>query len=241
MNAIRPVRGVFHSVRDGRKTCSICRVEKPVEDFYPKKIGGWESRCKACKKALWNTTPRSDTLAERFWPKVDKDQVGTGCWEWTKATNPAGYGVMWVGGKPPLILAHRLSLMLAGVEVPFTGRKTRGNGSIGEYDIVDHLCKNHTCVYPGHLRLVSQRVNTLEEVDSPFARNARKVACIHGHPLSGANLAIAPYKGRRGGQYTTRVCLTCYPERWMYAVEERVPPERARVKVWLGPATKTRI
>lgn len=63
--------------------------------------------------------------------------------------------------------------------------------------VLDHLCRNRACVNPGHLDLVTQRVNTLRGV-GPIAMNAKKTHCKHGHELSGENLL-----------YTCRGCRRC--------------------------------
>ena len=39
-----------NAVKDGRKVCSACKEEKPVEAFYKRSRGGWLSECKNCFK-----------------------------------------------------------------------------------------------------------------------------------------------------------------------------------------------
>lgn len=71
----------------------------------------------------------------------------TGCWMWTGAKTPAGYGNMAVpgsGGKTTMV--HRLSYqLLVGPITP--GRE------------IDHLCRHKWCFNPDHLELVTHADN----------------------------------------------------------------------------------
>jgi hypothetical protein len=73
------------------------------------------------------------TVEERYWFRVKK---GRGCWEWTGAHNPKGYGVMRVGESARL--AHRIAYEQAYGKVP-----------LGLH--VMHRCDNPGCVRPDHL------------------------------------------------------------------------------------------
>jgi hypothetical protein len=108
-----------------------------------------------------------------------------GCWHWTGKINNCGYGEVNIRGKG--YLAHRVF-------------HSHFNGPIPEGFQVDHVCCVRDCVNPAHLRAVSARENNLRST-SPAAINARKVACVRGHPLSGSNLYMTP-DGRR----QCRVC-----------------------------------
>lgn len=78
---------------------------------------------------------------ETFWSHVDKSGE---CWEWTSATDRAGYG-MFGGTRAPMRAAHRLSWLLA-------------YGDPGENHVL-HRCDNPPCVRPGHLFLGDDAVN----------------------------------------------------------------------------------
>lgn len=83
-------------------------------------------------------------LAIRIWRFVDKTD---GCWIWTGARNPQGYGQVRLDSqrKGP---AHRAMYELLV-------------GPIPEGLVIDHLCSNPPCVNPDHLEPVTQRVNLL--------------------------------------------------------------------------------
>jgi hypothetical protein len=124
------------------------------------------------------------TLAERFWPKVDK----TGkCWLWTASKVPrSGYGQISVGiGKEKVPrLAHRVAWELL-------------RGPIPAGMVLDHLCRNRACVNPDHLEVVNNKTNTLRGT-GPTAINAQKTSCKRGHSLADAYVS----KGMR-------YCRTC--------------------------------
>jgi hypothetical protein len=114
---------------------------------------------------------------------VDPD---TGCWNWQGRTNGVGYGVLTRQRKA--IYAHRYFY-------------EQRYGAIGEGLQLDHLCRNRLCCNPDHLQPVTARENVRRGV-GPSAENARKTHCVHGHPLSGDNLYVAPKSGKRQ-------CQTC--------------------------------
>lgn len=169
------------------------------------------SRALTMPRGVYERKPRNSpflgrsngkTLEQRFWEKVDRDQMGPGCWYWIGSINGNGYGNFWVDGK--VTLAHRTVFKMMGLELSPL--------------YVDHQCMNTRCCNPAHLRFVDAKVNGLENCESPMAKNARKTHCKHGHPLSGDNivLILRPRVKNRWGNWktrtsTTRACLTCYP------------------------------
>lgn len=85
---------------------------------------------------------------DRFWEKVDKEP-SNGCWNWTGAALPLGYGQIKIGGRS--LRAHRVSWEMA-------------NGPIPDGMVIDHRCANPSCVNPGHLRAVTQAQNMQHRV-----------------------------------------------------------------------------
>lgn len=84
------------------------------------------------------------TSQERFWAKVDSSGGAESCWEWTASRNAAEYGKFWWNGRKGY--AHRAAYEFA-------------KGPIGLGQQVDHLCYNHSCCNPAHLRLVTHKQN----------------------------------------------------------------------------------
>lgn len=112
--------------------------------------------------------------ADRFWDQVEKTDS---CWIWVgRSRTPNGYG------KFDTTSAHRWLWQ----EI---------HGTLAADMTLDHLCRVRACVNPEHLEPVSLKENILR--GNGFAAiNARKVNCLRGHELLGANLYITP-DGRR--------------------------------------------
>lgn len=57
-------RALFSPVVDGRKTCSRCRIEKSVEDFYARARGGHAAACRSCWAAHRRAKLSADPLMD---------------------------------------------------------------------------------------------------------------------------------------------------------------------------------
>lgn len=130
--------------------------------------------------------PRSATLAEHFWARVEKTPT---CWLWRGHTI-RGYGrLMWDGAR---MAAHRVSYELH-------------IGAIPDGLVIDHLCRNHGCVNPAHLEVVTIGENMLRGV-APTAVAFRENRCLRGHPYTDDNTYTYPDGKRR--------CRTCSRISW---------------------------
>lgn len=140
-------------------------------------------------------------VAARFWPKVDKNgplarpDLGP-CWLFTGHIARNGYGRFGLGGrKGKAEGAHRVAWLLEHGELPPIGLE------------LDHRCRVHACVNPGHLEAVTPSVNItrsnapLRSVERMFARTH----CSKGHAFGGDNDRFAKDGRRR--------CIPCERER----------------------------
>ncbi|MFJ5143282.1 HNH endonuclease signature motif containing protein [Streptomyces sp. NPDC088707] len=141
------------------------------------------------------------TPAERFAAKVTAGPISLTraapgpCHLWTggarsKRPHDAGqfgeyYGAFHVNGRT--VRAHQYAYEQARGPIPAGAE-------------IDHRCRRRNCVNPDHLELVDHRTNTLRST-APTALNARKTACIHGHPFTPENTRIRTDGSRR--------CITC--------------------------------
>lgn len=125
---------------------------------------------------------RKQATIERFWSKVIiRDN---GCWEWTGSLSSNGYGMIWHNDH--IVRAHRFVYEYITHSV------------IPDAKEVDHLCRNHQCVNPRHLEVVTHRENVMRGIN-PTLLKERMLAITHcprGHEYSKENTYINP-KGYR--------------------------------------------
>lgn len=72
----------------------------------------------------------------------------------------------------------------------------RDRGPIPDGMEIDHQCRNRACCNVDHLRVVTHRVNTLENSVGVSALCAARTHCIHGHPFDDVN-TIRTKRGAR--------------------------------------------
>lgn len=122
----------------------------------------------------------------RFLKKIQETET---CWEWIKEKNQQGYGRFWDSNSK--VSAHRFSYELFKEEIP------KGL-------VIDHLCRNPSCVNPQHLEVVTNLENINRGLTGKINhRNTRKIYCSRGHELKEPNLD--PYELKRG----RRSCKIC--------------------------------
>ncbi len=120
-----------------------------------------------------------------YWSRIDGPDP-LGCWTWTGPVDAEGYGRIFIYGH--YHRAHRWTYEKLVAEIP-------------EGLVLDHLCRNTSCVNPWHLEPVTVRVNSRR---APFAQNCRANSdrCRHGHPWNEANTYISP-----SGKWDCRACI----------------------------------
>jgi hypothetical protein len=116
----------------------------------------------------------------------------TGCIEWVSCKTQGSYGHFKFKGR--MVLAHRLNWI-------------RLVGPIPDGLVLDHKCRNRSCINIEHLRLVSHKTNCLENSVGISALNSHKTHCPKGHELKGRNV-IRTKKNRTRESY--RACKICW-------------------------------
>lgn len=117
----------------------------------------------------------------------------TPCIEWKGRKNNTGYGVVLINNKQ--FFAHRLAVALSGRNIP----KTK---------VCDHLCRNHACINPEHIELVTLRENW-RRGESKTSKFVQSDSCSKGHLFDKQNTRIHTDKNGR----KTRHCKRCYADR----------------------------
>lgn len=107
------------------------------------------------------------------------------CHVFTRHKNNKGYGTTSHNGK--LVYVHRYAWEQA-------------KGPIPDGLQIDHRCRNRACCNVAHLRLVTPRINTIENSLSPAALHAKTTHCPRGHEYTADNTYTST---------GTRVCRTC--------------------------------
>lgn len=126
-----------------RKTCSTCKKEFPesINYFYRNPKGGLRDYCKNCPVS------KSPKIGNKLEQVLDRYQVDeNGCWNYTGPKDKFGYGIFYY--KQSGYRAHRVSWYLV-------------NGEITDKKVLDHLCRNKSCINPDHLEAVHQLENVL--------------------------------------------------------------------------------
>lgn len=135
---------------------------------------------------------RKEPILERFLRNIEISL--NGCWDWSGSLGTGGYALLWDGQK--LVRAHRFSYSFYY------------NATIPVDKQIDHLCRNHKCVNPDHLELVTGKENKLRGI-SFSAINAKVTHCLNGHPYDENNTHYKPNGGRE-----CRTCMREYQRVW---------------------------
>jgi hypothetical protein len=131
---------------------------------------------------------------ERFWSKVEPTGF---CWNWTASLKGGGYGQYWNDARNN-VYAHRHAYELLV-------------GPIPKGLVLDHLCRNPSCVNPDHLEPVVQGEN-IRRGFSGLAKRASALECPNGHPYDGKNTGW-----RTTGHRRCRACNAAHARRYRSA------------------------
>lgn len=185
----------------GDFTVSAVLTPIPEGDRTPRRVVHYKGQ---------HLTFSRDQIARLFWNKINLRDDG--CWEWTGAMFPHGYGRIAFSKRS--LYPHRVSYELH-------------KGAIPEGLHVDHLCRNRECCNPAHLEAVTSNENTKRSPIAPATINAAKTHCPYGHEYTPENTVIVA--GGRG-----RSCRTC--RRWH---ERRVAAKKRGAPIPATPDTPT--
>lgn len=119
-------------------------------------------------------------------------QSDSGCWNWQRCKNKAGYGIYVY--KQKNYLAHRFSWSLK-------------NGDINKGLHVLHKCDNPACVNPDHLFLGTQSDNNKDCKSKGRHKNGNtgKTICKRGHDLTNPDNYYLDTRN-----YKHKKCKLCY-------------------------------
>lgn len=137
-------------------------------------------------RAMQSFRKKARPAEERFWENV-WPEPNSGCWLWTGAARPKGYGMISVDRR--MRSATHISLKIHGIEVP-----------TGKYAL--HSCDNPWCVNPGHLFVGTQKDNIADCIckgRAPYQMNPQR----HKESLARAREALIkePWRHARGARH----------------------------------------
>lgn len=116
-------------------------------------------------------------IEEAFWGYVEKTES---CWHWIGSKNGGGYGYLRVEGAS--IKAHRTSWEMV-------------NGKIPDGMVIDHICRNTSCVNPDHLRLASHKQN-MENISALRSNNTSGFRGVSFDKRRGVWIAQVQHNGK---------------------------------------------
>ena len=133
-------------------TCAIDRPRCPVADC--ELLVRWRG---FCYRHDPGPAPRI-SFADSVFARID---ASGDCWEWTGALDGRGYGQTYIPGLYQPRRAHRVVYELLV-------------GPIPDGLVIDHLCRNPSCVNPDHVEPVTQGTNIRRALFRPMCKNGHR-------------------------------------------------------------------
>ncbi len=152
----------------------------------------------------YHPRPIRERFDEKWIPEPN-----TGCWLWLGKLTPLGYSRI---RNPVGAFGHRVAWELY-------------RGPIPAGMVIDHICRERSCVNPDHLRVVSRRTNAVENSLCFVAINAQKKRCVHGHIFD---------RLRVHGNRKFRACSKCEAAK----AREFRRRRKSRITVTRGPSMR---
>lgn len=118
------------------------------------------------------------------------------CWLWQRSLTTTGYGQIKRNGIYKFV--HRLAY-------------EKEYGPIADGLVIDHLCRQRSCIRPDHLEAVTHQENLLRG-ETIAANHAKRKDCRNGHSLEGDNLYMTP-NGRRNCRKCRSEAMKRYSKR----------------------------
>jgi len=146
---------------------------------------------------------------ERLFSKIS---FSSDCWNWKGTKTRLEYGLFFLKGYS--FSAHRLCYQFfLEKEIPLN-------------KVTDHLCRNHSCVNPFHLEVVTNKENIVRGNFPPII-NSKKTHCKNGHPFDKKNTYLRKNKQHRS-------CILCKNSWWQRnkTPEELREYERLKMREW---------